>query len=89
MIRYVPIWIAAAAMVAATATAGVGTDNTRIDAPSKRWHAADDCNREAFKKYPDYNQEGAAKRDAYVRQCLRDHRLPPPGNSGQTKPPGQ
>ena len=78
----------AAAMTAATATAGLGAD-TRMDSPSKRWQAADQCNRDAFKKYPDYTQEGATKRDAYVRECLREHRLPPQNNSGQPKPTGQ
>ena len=90
--RKVPIWIAFAAVAAVAAaqaaTPGAGTDNTRISGPAKRWRAADDCNREAFKKFPDYTQEGAAKRDAFLRQCLRDRRLPPPGDSGQTKPPG-
>jgi len=89
VIRNVSIWVAILALTASAAMAGMGPDNTRIDAPTKRWHAADDCSREAFKKYPDYTQEGAAKRDAYLRQCLRDHRLPPPGNSGQSKPSGQ
>jgi hypothetical protein len=93
VIRRVAIWIAFTALVAVAAaeaaTSGAGTDNTRINGPSTRWHAADDCNREAFKKYPDYTQEGAAKRDAYLRQCLRDHHLPPPGNPVQTKPQGQ
>jgi len=86
------IWIAiavAAAASAGAAVAGMGADNTRIDSPNKRWHTADDCNREAFKKYPDYTQEGAAKRDAFLRACLRDHRLPPPGNTGQAQPQGQ
>jgi hypothetical protein len=78
----------AAAMTAATATAGLGAD-TRMDSPSKRWHASDQCNRDAFKKYPDYTQEGAAKREAFIRECLRGHRLPPQNNPGQPKPTGQ
>jgi Ni/Co efflux regulator RcnB len=86
--RKLTISVVAAAMMAATATAGL-TAETRMDSPSKRWHAADQCNRDAFKKYPDYTQQGAAKREAYVRGCLREHRLPPQNNSGQPKPTGQ
>ncbi|HTS94352.1 MAG TPA: hypothetical protein VMG55_20235 [Stellaceae bacterium] len=93
MARSVPVWIAAAVIAAAVAAgamaAGMGTDNTRIDNARQRWHAADDCNRQAFKKFPDYTQEGASKRDAFVQQCLRDRHLPPPESSGQTKASGQ
>jgi len=88
-----PVWIAAVVIAVAIAAgamaAGMGPDNERIDNPSKRWHAADDCNRQAFKKFPDYTQEGAAKREAFLRQCLRDKHLPPAESSGQTKASGQ
>ena len=80
--------VAAAAMTAAMATAGLA-DDTRLDSPRKRWQASDQCNREAFKKYPDYTQEGAAKREAYIRECLNAHHLPPQSNSSQPKPTGQ
>jgi len=83
------IWIAILVAAAASAGAAVTRVGAANDSTIKRWHTADDCNREAFKKYPDYTQEGAAKRDAFLRACLRDHRLPPPGNTGQAQPQSQ
>lgn len=42
-----------------------------------RWQAMNDCNKNAFAHYPDYTVQGAAQREAFVRKCLRDQRLPP------------
>lgn len=57
--------------------AGVACADDRLKNSNAQWHAQDNCTRQAFQKYPDYTQEGATKRDAYVRQCLRTGRLPP------------
>ena len=41
-----------------------------------RWHSADDCTKKSFELFPDWTKEHAAKRDAYVRKCLAEKRLP-------------
>ncbi len=57
--------------------AGAACASDRVKNSNAQWHAQDNCTRQAFQKHPDYTEEGAAKRDAFVRQCLRASRLPP------------
>jgi hypothetical protein len=60
---------------------GVRADPNQKDADAA-WKTAGQCAREAFKKYPDYTQEGNAKREAARLECLRDHKLPTPTAAG-------
>ncbi|HZL60226.1 MAG TPA: hypothetical protein VFC38_11075 [Stellaceae bacterium] len=41
-----------------------------------KWHAASDCARKAFLKFPDYTPQGNAQRENYRRACLRSNGLP-------------
>jgi len=63
--------------------------DTRLDTANKHWHTADECNRQSFKQYPDYTADGAAKRDAFVRECLRNNHLPPVNDAAQPQTPQQ
>jgi hypothetical protein len=40
------------------------------------WKASDKCNSRAITKFPDHTSEALAKREAFVRQCNRDSRVP-------------
>jgi hypothetical protein len=73
-----------ATLAFAVAIAAPGRAQDRGSTSQQRWSAMDNCNKQAFAHYPDYTVEGAAKRDAYVRQCLRSQRLPSWGDSGGT-----
>jgi hypothetical protein len=42
-----------------------------------QWAAMDNCSKASFKQFPDYTADDAARRDAFVRQCLRSGHLPP------------
>lgn len=83
-------WYRLAAVIAiATASVAVPVCAQDRGAPSaRRWQAMDNCNKDAFTHYPDYTVEGAAQREAFVRKCLRDQRLPAWSGYGtpQTKP---
>ena len=59
-------------LLAAPALAISGTGKAAND----RWHSADDCTKKSFELFPDWTKEHAAKRDAYVRKCLAEKRLP-------------
>ena len=59
-------------LLAAPALAISGTGKAAND----RWHSADDCAKKSFELFPDWTKEHAAKRDAYVRKCLAEKRLP-------------
>ena len=50
---------------------------TRLEKSNKVWSGNDDCGKESFRKFPDYTTDAALKRDAYMRDCLRKHHLPP------------
>ena|SRR5713226_4854969 len=41
------------------------------------WKRMDNCKRQAWKQYPDYSNEGSAKRDQAVKHCLQATNLPP------------
>jgi hypothetical protein len=64
--------MAALMLAAAPALAITGTGKTVND----RWHRGDDCTKKSFELFPDWTKEHAVKRDAYVRKCLADKRLP-------------
>jgi hypothetical protein len=62
---------------------------SRLQRSSKGWTQSDNCGKESFQKFPDYTTEGAANRDAYMRECLRRHHLPPRANVVQPVQPKQ
>lgn len=68
--------LAVASLLPLSAAADVNQKNANA-----AWRQADRCGHEAFVKYPDYTTEANAKREAARRACLREHRLPEPGNA--------
>jgi hypothetical protein len=52
-------------------------EGTKLEKSNKMWNQNDTCGRDSFRKYPDYTAEAAVKRDAFMRDCLRKHNLPP------------
>jgi hypothetical protein len=80
--------LAAAALMAVLAATGADAE-TRLETSNKKWANMDTCAKQSFQKYPDYTAEGANKRDAFMRDCLRTHRLPPRNNLAQPQPPRQ
>lgn len=66
------LFATALALTAAPAFAVSGTGKALND----RWQSADACTRKSFEIFPDWTKEHAAKRDAYVRKCLAEKRLP-------------
>lgn len=64
-----------AALLAAPGPALAVSGNAK--AANTAWLSMDKCNKRAFELFPDYTQEQIAKRDAYVRKCLTEQRLPP------------
>jgi hypothetical protein len=93
--RWLVLWaaVAAVALVGASARAQdetLGTpSDTKLERSNKKWAQNDTCGKESFRKFPDFTVEGAAKRDAYMRECLRKHRLPPRNDLAQPQQPGQ
>jgi hypothetical protein len=89
------LWVATAAAVVLTGTSGHTEDTlyenqgTKLQKSTKIWTQNDTCGRESFQKFPDYTTEGGTKRDAYMRECLRKHRLPPRTDLSQPLRPGQ
>jgi len=45
-------------------------------AAQRQWSAMDKCAKDAILKFPDQTAEGLAQRDAYIRKCQRDARVP-------------
>jgi hypothetical protein len=45
-------------------------------ASQRQWAVMDKCARDAAQKFPDHTTEGLAQRDAYIRKCQRDSRVP-------------
>ena len=86
-------WLTAAAMVSVAAdgrsqsTTNMDTlyqnEGTKLQRSNKKWTQNDNCGKESFQKYPDFTAEAAASRDAYMRDCLRRHRLPPRNDLAQ------
>jgi hypothetical protein len=73
-----PLLIAAITLAATPAFAISGVGKSAMD----RWHSADDCTKKSFELFPDWTKEDAAKRDAFVRKCLAEKKLPPRGPEG-------
>lgn len=88
MTRWLPLWAAVIAVAALAGTSAFAED-TRLERANKKWAQSDTCGKESFRKFPDYTAEGAAKRDAYMRECLRKNRLPPRNDLAQPLPSGQ
>jgi hypothetical protein len=42
----------------------------------RQWSAMDKCAKDAAQKFPDHTAEALAQRDAYIRKCQRDSRVP-------------
>ena len=97
------LWMAAAAALASTGTPGYtqntdysrGTPGLWQDWASRQqksrqlWKDSDNCGSESFRKFPDYTTEGAVKRDAFMRECLRSHKAPPRADLAQPVQPKQ
>ena len=45
-------------------------------AAQRQWSVMDKCAKDAMMKFPDQTAEGLAQRDAYIRKCQRDSRVP-------------
>lgn len=92
-------WLAAAGTLVAAAsgyaqsTTDKGTlyqdEGTRLEKSNKMWGQNDNCGKESFRKFPDYTTESARNRDAFMRDCLRKHRLPPRSDLAQPPRPPQ
>lgn len=74
----------AAALIAASLPAVALAGNGQ--AAENAWRAADDCQRQAVRKFPDATASALAKRDAYVRKCLAAGKLVPRPGLGPGKP---
>ena len=92
--------VAIAAVVAMAGTTGYAQSTSpndslyqdqgnRLGQSNKMWSQSDTCGKESFQKFPDYTTEGAANRDAYMRNCLRKHHLPPRADVAQPLQPKQ
>lgn len=95
------LWIVTAVTVAMTGTSAYAENTSDTETPetlyqdpgnklgksNKMWTRSDNCGKESFQKFPDYTTEGATKRDAYMRDCLRKHHLPPRADVAQPLPP--
>jgi hypothetical protein len=87
------LWAVATAVVAMAGTSALAQNtvgapaDTRLETSNKIWAKSDTCGKESFQKFPDYTAEGAAKRDAYMRECLRKNRLPPRNDLAQSLKP--
>ena len=66
-----------------------GTPGSLLEKSNKIWAQSDTCGKESFQKFPDYTVEGATKRNAYMRECLRKNRLPPRNDLAQPLEPRQ
>ncbi len=93
--RLLPLWAAIAVVAALAGTSARAQDtlggpkDTRLEMSNKKWAQSDTCGKESFRKFPDYTTEGAAKRDAYMRECLRKNHLPPRNDLAQPLQSGQ
>jgi hypothetical protein len=62
---------------------------SKLEKSNKMWAESDNCGKESFQKFPDYTAEGARNRDAFMRDCLRKHHLPPRSDLAQPLRPPQ
>ena len=90
--RWWVFWlVTAAALAAATHGHAQSKDtgalyqnqDTRLQKSNKMWEQNDVCGKESFRKFPDFTAEAATARDAYMRDCLRKHHLPPRNDVAQ------
>jgi hypothetical protein len=92
-------WLAVAAVMAAAtdgrAQSTKGSDTlyqdqgTKLDKSNRVWNQNDACGKDSFRKFPDFTAEAAASRDAFMRDCLRKHHLPPRNDVAQPLRPAQ
>jgi len=81
-VLWLPV-VMALAMPDAGAQSDKGSDRlyqnegTRLEKSNKMWEQSDNCGKDSFRKFPDFTAEAALQRDAYMRDCLRKHHLPP------------
>lgn len=61
---------------------------SKLQKSNKMWNQNDSCGKESFRKFPDFTTEAAASRDAYMRDCLRKHHLPPRNDVARPLRPG-
>ena len=85
------LWVGTSSAQSNTDT-GTGTlyrdEGTRLGKSNKIWNQNDTCGKESFRKFPDYTPEAALQRDAYMRDCLRKHHLPPRNDLALPRRPG-
>src|SRR5262249_39595846 len=62
---------------------------TKLSKSNKMWSQSDNCGKVSFQKFPDFTEEAALKRDAYMRECLRRHHLAPRNDVAGPLRPGQ
>ncbi|MGH7122861.1 MAG: hypothetical protein ACREFI_00715 [Stellaceae bacterium] len=62
-------------------------EGTKLEKSNKMWGQNDTCGKDSFRKFPDYTAEAALSRDAYMRDCLRKHHLPPRNDLVQPRRP--
>ena len=72
-----------------TSPFSISVESSKLQLSREKWLQSDDCGKESFQKFPDYTAEGAANRDAYMRECLRNHHLAPRNDLAQPLKPGQ
>jgi|SRR5579859_2185230 hypothetical protein len=99
--RWRVLWLSVALLALATASAHAqstkppekGSDRlfqdegSRLERSNRIWQQSDTCGKDSFRKFPDYTAEAALRRDAYMRDCLRQHHLPPRNDvAGPLKP---
>lgn len=77
MARRVPAW-PVLMFAAVLLPAGVARAQQNAQTATGHWHTADQCGKDAFKKFPDFTPDSNAKREAFRLECLRNHRLPAP-----------
>jgi hypothetical protein len=96
--RLLLLSVAAIAALLTPDASGYGQDadtifqnrESRLQRSNKLWTQNDNCGKESFQKFPDFTAPAAAQRDAYMRECLRRHRLPPRADLAQPqRPPEQ
>jgi hypothetical protein len=99
--RRVAFWLAMAAAEVSMIASGytqmpnsdTGTlyqdEGTKLEKSNKMWDQSDSCGKDSFRKFPDYTADAALKRDAFMRDCLRKHHLPPRNDVARPLQPGQ
>jgi hypothetical protein len=63
-------------LVAIVVIAPAQATSSNAIAAQRQWSAMDKCAKEATQWFPDHTAEGLAQRDAYIRKCQRNARVP-------------